>query len=157
MSEFHAAMALESLEMFDATLERRRHLAEIYVAELGDVPGIRPQLVPPADSSTYKDFTIAVDREAFGLDRDQLRAVLSSERIDTRAYFDPPVHRQQAYRDEPRAVLPVTDTVSRSVVSLPIYPDLSTGDVETVVGVIRQAHEHADELSGEHRLQNLSV
>jgi FlaA1/EpsC-like NDP-sugar epimerase/dTDP-4-amino-4,6-dideoxygalactose transaminase len=146
MSEFHAAMALESLEIFDATLARRRDLAERYVAALSDVPGIRTQAVPVEDVSTYKDFTVAIDPHEFGLDRDQLKAVLASEGIDTRTYFDPPVHRQQAYRHEPRAILPVTDAVSRAVVSLPIYPDLTAADVDAVVGVIRLAHEHAAEL-----------
>jgi FlaA1/EpsC-like NDP-sugar epimerase/dTDP-4-amino-4,6-dideoxygalactose transaminase len=157
MSEFHAAMALESLEIFDSTLARRRHLAERYVAALSDVPGIRTQVVPVADISTYKDFTVAVNADEFGLDRDQLKAVLTSEGIDTRTYFDPPVHRQQAYRGEPQAVLPVTDALSRSVVSLPLYPDLSAEDIEAVVGTIRLAHEHADDLAGARELQNLSV
>jgi dTDP-4-amino-4,6-dideoxygalactose transaminase len=147
MSEFHAAMALESLEIFDTTLARRRDLAERYVAGLSDVPGIRTQAMPVEDISTYKDFTVAVDAGEFGLDRDQLKVVLASEGIDTRTYFDPPVHRQHAYRHEPRAILPVTDVVSRGVLSLPIYPDLSADDVDTVVGVIRLAHEHTAELA----------
>jgi dTDP-4-amino-4,6-dideoxygalactose transaminase len=73
-------------------------------------------------------------------------AVLAAEGIDTRNYFDPPVHRQQAYRDEVAVDLPATDALSRSVVSLPIYPDLSVDDVDAVVEVIRLSHEHADEL-----------
>jgi dTDP-4-amino-4,6-dideoxygalactose transaminase len=149
MSEFHAAMALESLTLLDRTLARRRDLAARYVAGLRDVPGIRPQVVPLDDVSTYKDFTIVVDAEELGIDRSQLVAVLAAEGIDTRSYFDPPVHRQQAYRGEPAVCLPTTDAVSRSVVSLPIYPDLSVDDVDAVVGVIRLAHEHADELTAE--------
>ena len=72
-------------------------------------------------------------------------AVLAAEGIDTRNYFDPPVHRQQAYQGRGALDLPTTEAVSRSVVSLPIYPDLSVDDVD-VVKVIRLSHEHADEL-----------
>ena len=96
MSEFHAAMALESLALLDRTLVRRRELAVRYVEGLRDVPGIRTQVVPLDDVSTYKDFTVAVAADDFGLDRDQLVAVLAADAIDTRNYFDPPVHRQQA-------------------------------------------------------------
>jgi dTDP-4-amino-4,6-dideoxygalactose transaminase len=149
MSEFHAAMALESLGLLDRTLARRRDLAARYVDGLRQVPGIRTQVVPLDDVSTYKDFTIAVDAPDFGIDRNQLVAVLAAEGIDTRNYFDPPIHRQQAYRHEPDVCLPTTDAVSRSVVSLPIYPDLSDGDVDTVVDVIRLAHEHAEELAAD--------
>jgi dTDP-4-amino-4,6-dideoxygalactose transaminase len=146
MSEFHAAMALESLALLDDTLARRRELAARYVDGLRDVPGIRPQVVPLEHVSSYKDFTIAVDTEELGIGRDRLVAVLAAEGIDTRNYFDPPVHRQEAYRRQPAAGLPTTDAVSRSVVSLPIYPDLADGDVDRVVEVIRVAHEHAEEL-----------
>lgn len=149
MSEFHAAMALESLGLLDRTLARRRELAMRYVAGLADVPGIRTQVVPLADVSTYKDFTIAVDADQFGIDRNQLVAVLAAEGIDTRNYFDPPVHRQHAYRSEPALCLPTTEAVSRSVVSLPIYPDLSIDDVNVVIKAIWLAHEHAEAVAAE--------
>ena len=159
MSEFHAALALESLAMLDHTLARRRELAMRYVGGLVGVPGIRSQVVPLEDVSTYKDFTIAVDAAEFGIDRNQLVAVLAAEGIDTRNYFDPPVHRQQAYRSERTPFLPTTEAVSRSVVSLPIYPDLSIDDIDAVTWVIRLAHEQAEEvaaeldLAGEHQLR----
>jgi FlaA1/EpsC-like NDP-sugar epimerase/dTDP-4-amino-4,6-dideoxygalactose transaminase len=149
MSEFHAAMALESLNLLDRTLARRRELALRYVAGLADVPGIRSQTVPLADLSTYKDFTIAVDADQFGIDRNQLVAVLAAQGIDTRNYFDPPVHRQQAYRAEPPLCLPTTEAVSRSVVSLPIYPDLSFDDVNVVIRTIWLAHAHAEAVAAE--------
>ncbi|MGH9228292.1 MAG: aminotransferase class I/II-fold pyridoxal phosphate-dependent enzyme [Acidimicrobiales bacterium] len=159
MSEFHAAMALESLALLDHTLAQRRELAMRYVGGLVGVPGIRSQVVPLEDVSTYKDFTIAVDAAEFGIDRNQLVAVLAAEGIDTRNYFDPPVHRQQAYRGEEAPFLPTTEAVSRAVVSLPIYPDLSFDDVDAVTRVIRLAHEQAEEvaaeldLAGEHQLR----
>jgi dTDP-4-amino-4,6-dideoxygalactose transaminase len=102
--------------------------------------------VPVEHVSTYKDFTIAVDAVELGIDRNQLVAVLATEGIDTRNYFDPPVHRQQAYRTEAAVDLPTTDALSRSVVSLPLYPDLTDDDVDSVVEVIRLSHEHAGEL-----------
>jgi FlaA1/EpsC-like NDP-sugar epimerase/dTDP-4-amino-4,6-dideoxygalactose transaminase len=149
MSEFHAAMALESLNLLDRTLARRRELAMRYVAGLADVPGIRTQVVPLADVSTYKDFTIAVDADQYGIDRNQLVAVLAAQGIDTRNYFDPPVHRQHAYRSEPTPCLPTTDAVANGVVSLPIYPDLSIDDVNVVIKTIWLAHEHAEEVAAE--------
>ena len=149
MSEFHAALALESLAMIDRTLERRRELALRYVSGLCDVPGIQMQVVPLDDVSTYKDLTIAIDAAEFGIGRNQLVAVLAAEGIDTRNYFDPPVHRQQAYRSGESPHLPTADATSASVVSLPIYPDLTSVDVNAVVGTIRLAHEHAEEIADE--------
>ena len=66
--------------------------------------------------------------------------------MDTRCYFSPPVHFQQAYADVRDRELPVTTTVARSVVSLPIYPDLPDADVDTVTEAIRSIHEHARDI-----------
>jgi dTDP-4-amino-4,6-dideoxygalactose transaminase len=145
MSEFHAAMALESLEMFEETLERRRRLAALYVELLSGVPGVRVQAVSELDTSTYKDFTIAVEPD-FGLSRNDLVIALAAEGVETRNYFDPPVHRQQAYTEMDPQDLPVTDAVSASVVSLPIYHDLDEERVVRVVDAIATTHEYASEL-----------
>jgi dTDP-4-amino-4,6-dideoxygalactose transaminase len=71
---------------------------------------------------------------------------LLAEGIDTRKYFDPPVHRQRAYGHLEYRHLPVTDAVAASVLSLPVYPDLTDEQVERVCEVVRSAHEHAVEL-----------
>lgn len=154
MSEFHAAMALESLEILDASLLRRRQIAHRYRRGLDELPGIRYQAMRLADESTFKDFTVSVDTSQFGLTRDELTQVLSSEGIDTRNYFDPPVHRQHAYRGVSSPDLIATDLVSASVTSLPIYPDLDDTDVDRILEVIRMAHDHAEELEAALRSSN---
>jgi dTDP-4-amino-4,6-dideoxygalactose transaminase len=148
MSEMHAATALASLEQYDANQARRFALVERYCAGLAEIPGIRVQTVSAGDRSSWKDFTIAVDEEVFGLDRDRLRAVLSAEGVDTRTYFDPPVHRQSAYRHAPSRDLAVTDEVSRRVLSLPVYPALPGPAVDGIVRAIGAAHDKSAALSG---------
>jgi dTDP-4-amino-4,6-dideoxygalactose transaminase len=146
MSEFHAAMALESLELFDESLERRRYLASLYRGYLDDVPGISLQAFSSRDTSTFKDLTIKVDADTFGIDRDGLALALLAEGVDTRKYFDPPVHRQRAYAHVAHSCLPVTDEVSRSVLSLPVFPDLTDEQVEKISEIVRRVHTHAVEL-----------
>jgi dTDP-4-amino-4,6-dideoxygalactose transaminase len=146
MSEFHAAMALESLELLDESLERRRFLASLYRGYLGDVPGIELQAFSSRDTSTFKDLTIKVDADKFGIDRDGLALALLAEGVDTRKYFDPPVHRQRAYAHVEHTRLPVTDAVSRSVLSLPVFPDLHDEQVEKIAEIVRLIHTHAVEL-----------
>ncbi len=147
MSEFHAAMALESLVLFDVALARRRAIASRYRRLLGDLPGVRFQAVDAADESTFKDVSMTIDPGVFGITRDQLVTALASEQIETRNYFDPPVHRQRAYAEVATVDLPVTDQVSSRIVSLPNYGDLSDADVEQVAAAVRSAHLHADQIS----------
>ena len=147
MSELHAALALESLAELDDHLADRRAVAERYRNGLRDIEGVRVQHVPAGDESTYKDFTIAIDADRFGLTRDQLVAGLTADGIDTRRYFSPPVHRQTAYAGLEAVDLPVTDGVAGSVVSLPMFRRLALADVDRVVAVVRSLHDRADEVA----------
>ncbi len=149
MSEFHAAMALESFDLLDEALERRRELAALYREYLTSVPGIGFQRVPPGDVTTYKDFTVTIDPSLVGLTRDELATALDAEGIATRAYFDPPVHRHRAYRDIDSGELPVTAAVASSVLSLPIYTDLRDDQVESVARAVHRAHLNAEELAAQ--------
>jgi dTDP-4-amino-4,6-dideoxygalactose transaminase len=146
LSELHAATALESFADLVANLARRRALAARYCEGLAAVPGIAVQSVDAGDESTYKDFTIRVDDAAFGVGRDALVEVLRRRGVDTRCYFSPPVHRQHAYADTAPGPLPVTDAVASSVVSLPIFPDLRSDDVDAVVAILAGVHERAEEV-----------
>ncbi|MGH8824597.1 MAG: DegT/DnrJ/EryC1/StrS family aminotransferase [Jiangellaceae bacterium] len=146
MSELHAAVALESLRDLDDHLVRRQDLADRYRHLLADLPGLRAQHVEPADRSTYKDFTIIVDENAFGVPRDSVVAALSADGVDTRCYFSPPVHRQHAHRQAEMPHLPVTDRLASTVISLPLWRSLSDDAVDGVVDVVARIHEYADEV-----------
>lgn len=146
MSEFHAAAALASFELLDEHVDRRRAIARRYREGLQGVAGLREPEVFIGDRSSYKDFSLIVE-DAFGLDRDALRHALLLEGINTRPYFSPPVHRQKAYAHLPAVDLPVTDAMSGSVLSLPMFGDLRDDDVDTVVEVIGALHAHAAEIT----------
>ena len=90
-----------------------------------------------------------VDDRTFGIGRDDLCLALKAEGVMTRKYFDPPVHRQKAYREylpghEGR--LPNTERISSSVVSLPIYSGLSDAHVDDICSAVERIWRHADEV-----------
>lgn len=143
LSELHAALALESLAELDDHLVTRRALADHYISALAPIPGVRVQRVDPEDVTTWKDFTVAIDPEAFGTTRDVLVRALRTDGIDTRNYFDPPVHRQQSHAASADRPLPVTERVATEVVSLPLYRSLSPADVDRVVAVVAGVHAEA--------------
>jgi dTDP-4-amino-4,6-dideoxygalactose transaminase len=154
MSEMHAATALASLESFDANQARRFEIVDRYRSRLQEIPGVHVQAVGANDRSTWKDFTIAIDAAAFGVDRNGLRAALAADGVDTRTYFDPPVHRQHAYRHVDRAssdTLSATDDVANRVLSLPVYPALEDRVVDGIVDLIASAHDKSDDLDGGRR------
>ena len=147
MSEFHAAMALASLDLIDESLHRRAEIVAIYRSHLEAIDGIGFQTIAPLDVSTHKDFTVTISASEFGLTRDELGRVLDAEGIDTRNYFSPPVHRHRAYAHLATTRLPVTDAVAAGVISLPIATTMDDLDVERVCEAILIAHHRADELA----------
>ena len=147
LSELHAALALVALDHLEERVEHRNRVAARYREILQDVPGVAWQLVSPGDRSSFKDFTILIDETAFGCSRDDVVAALAAEGINTRKYYSPPVHRQQAYADVDTPILPVTDRLGDQVVSLPIWSHLPLEDVERVAGAIVQIQVHAGSIA----------
>jgi dTDP-4-amino-4,6-dideoxygalactose transaminase len=148
MGEFNALLASRGLPALEAGARHRNELARLYREELRSVPGVGFQQVREGSRSSYKDFSITVDETAFGLTRDELAAALEAENIETRKYYDPPAHRQTAYRQfAPAEVqLPNTDLLSRSSLSLPIWSDMEPSVVSKICSAVRSAHESSEEI-----------
>jgi len=131
MSEFHAAVALTSFDGLDQRLAERNRLAERYREALGSTPGVSFPEVRSGDFSTYKDFTILVDGQEFGVTASSLAEALTAEGIDVRRYYSPPVHRMRPYRSG-GANLPVTDEAASKVVTLPLWVGMTEDHVARV-------------------------
>jgi dTDP-4-amino-4,6-dideoxygalactose transaminase len=134
MSELHAATALASFADLEERIGRRNQLAERYRKVLDQLPGITFPAVAEGDRSTYKDFTILIDPEEFGMDATAVAAALAAEGIQTRRYYAPPVHRQRAYRwvGPANGALPQTDWAAARVLTLPLWTGMDDEQVDGV-------------------------
>lgn len=146
LSELHAAVALASLAHLDARVAYRNAVAARYRARMGEIPGIGFQAVPEGSRSSYKDFTILVDRAGFGASRDAVVRALHAEGIPTRPYYSPPVHRQTAYAGVESPALPITDRLSSQVVSLPMWSHLPMESVDRIAEALLVIHASAPEV-----------
>ena len=157
MSELHAALGLNLLPLIALNIKKRNNVAERYKEGLSRLSGISFQEIPVNSTSTYKDFAILIDKDEFGLSRDELVACLEKEHIMTRKYFYPPLHMQTCYPElkaEDKA-LPNTSYVAKNIVCLPMFSELTDEQVKGVTSAITNIHEHAEEvklvLHGERR------
>ncbi|HEV2862300.1 MAG TPA: DegT/DnrJ/EryC1/StrS family aminotransferase [Pyrinomonadaceae bacterium] len=148
MGELAALLALRGLPALEAGALHRNRLAELYREELADVPGLSFQQVRADDRSSYKDFSVKVEADAFGLTRDELAAALEAENVETRKYYDPPAHRHTAYRRfaPPDEELPNTMLLAARSLSLPVWSDMEPAVVSRVCEAVRAAHESAAEI-----------
>jgi dTDP-4-amino-4,6-dideoxygalactose transaminase len=138
MSELHAAVALASLDGIDTWVEQRGSLADQYREVLGAIPGLSFPKVRAGDRSTYKDFTVLIDPEIFGLDAASLAQALAAEGLETRRYYAPPVHRTRAYQTVANGPLPVTEWAAGRVLTLPLWGGMNDDHIERVAEAIRR-------------------
>ena len=142
MPEFNALLGLRHLEMLESAAVTRNETASLYQEVLCRLPGVGFQEVFPGNRNSYKDYSITIDPQAFGLTRDELGAALAAENIDTRKYHYPAVHRQTAYSSYDRGTpLPQTDWLAERSLSLPIW---SSMDPRVSLGIC-EAIQHAYE------------
>jgi dTDP-4-amino-4,6-dideoxygalactose transaminase len=138
MPELSAALAVASLETLDAVAAARAATAAAYRQRLAHLPGIG--FVEPACGAepSYKDFSITLDATRLGATRDAVRRGLAEHGIETRCYFDPPCHRQVAFRQfhDPRRPLPITERLAPRSLALPMGPHVDDGVVAEVCDVI---------------------
>ncbi len=148
MSELHAALGLNLLPRVSLSIERRNNVAKKYKEGLSKLPGVSFQKITPNCTSSYKDFAILINKEKFGLSRDELVFCLEKENVMTRTYFYPPLHMQTCY-PELRAndkAFPNTTYIAQNIVCLPMFSDLADEQVEGVIEAITKIHEHAEEI-----------
>lgn len=132
LDELQAALLRVGLQHLDAENGMREELARRYTAGLADAaPGL-PR-VRPGSTSVHHQYVVRSPR------RDELRAHLKAGGIDSLIHYPVPVHLQPAYRDRLRGAdrLPHTEAAAREVLSLPMYPGLTAGDIDAICARIK--------------------
>lgn len=145
MSELHAAVGLAFLAELPQRVARRNDQVRVFREQIAGVPGIRIPEVDPSDVSTFKDLTLVLSESEYGLGVQGLGAALAAEGVDTRRYFYPPVHRQQAYAyiGEPSPPLSTTDELAPRVLTLPLWTQMGDQTIRQLADLVVRCHESA--------------
>jgi dTDP-4-amino-4,6-dideoxygalactose transaminase len=140
MNELQAAMGLLQLKHIDSMIEKRKKITQIYVEGLREVIGI--SLIDDFNKVThnYAYFPIFINEKEYGKTRDEVYEELKSHNIYGRRYFYPLISEFSEYRNLSSSSiinLPQAKKMSREVICLPIYPDLSYEDIERILNILR--------------------
>ncbi len=128
LDELQAAILRVKLRHLEKQNALRCHLAEAYAVALSGV--VTP--IERADCLHVYHLYVIRARQ-----RDALRAFLSAHGIDTAIHYPVPLHLQPAYAESKiPAPLPVTEQAAGEILSLPLYPQMSVGQVGYVAGKI---------------------
>ena len=132
MDSMQAAVVLAKLEIFDDELSRRNEIATLY----NEILGKKLELpVPPQNTqSGWGLYSILTD------DRDRVQAVLKEAGIPTAIYYSQPLHEMSAFKEyAPDGGLPVCESLSRRILSLPMHPYLSNDQAQYVAETVVRA------------------
>jgi dTDP-4-amino-4,6-dideoxygalactose transaminase len=139
MNEFQAAIGLLMLELVDGEIEKRKRLTLIYRDRLSQIPGINFRTEMPGVKHNYYNFAVTVDKNKFGISREELYDNLKPYNIFTRKYFYPLCSQFQCYKQYPSSSpdnLVVAETITKQVLSLPLYGELKEEDIHKICDVI---------------------
>jgi dTDP-4-amino-4,6-dideoxygalactose transaminase len=134
MEGFQGAILRVKLGHLERWTEARREVVRQYNDLLSDSGVITPAEMPWA-RHVYHVYTLRTD------DRDGLQAALQAEGIQTGIHYPVPAHLQPAYADlgYGRGAFPRSEKASEQVLSLPLYPELSSLAVAEVAGAVKRA------------------
>ena len=137
MNEFCAAMGLCNLRHFDHEIEKRRAVSERYRTHLQSVEGLQLNVIQPDVKSNYAYFPIVFEESIFGSSRNEVFDVLAEHGIGARKYFYPLTNTFSAFHGKYNVLqTPVALHVSKRVLTLPMYSDLSLEDTDRICEII---------------------
>jgi dTDP-4-amino-4,6-dideoxygalactose transaminase len=142
LDAIQAAVLRVKLKYLDEWTGARQRNAARYMSLFGaagivassEREGIRLPAEAPARRHTYNYFVVGTPR------RDALRAFLAAREIGTEIYYPVPLHLQECFAELGYGAgdLPFSEEMAGETLALPIYPELTLGQQEAVVGAIRE-------------------
>ena len=137
LDTLQAAVLLAKLPHLSAWSAARRRVADRYTAAFADHPAIAAPIADPANEHIYHQYTLRVER------RDELVTHLRKRGIGSGVYYPLGLHLQPcfAHLGYRPGSLPATEVATRSVVSLPVYPELTLAQQDVVIAGVKEFYK----------------
>lgn len=131
MTDIHAAIGRVQLTKVGRWTEQRQSNAQRLSDALGQLGGVTVPAIAPQASHVFHQYTIRVD----SAERDRIRLALEQEHaIGSGVYYPIPNHRLPSLaKFAPNLELPETERAASEVLSLPVHPALSAGDLDRII------------------------
>ncbi|MDQ8161423.1 MAG: DegT/DnrJ/EryC1/StrS family aminotransferase [Gemmatimonadota bacterium] len=138
LDALQAAVLRAKLPHLESWSAARRRNAAYYDAAFADLGELTTPYIDPANTSIYNQYTVRVPA------RDALQAHLKERGIGCSIYYPLPLHLQPcfAYLGYREGQCPESERASREVLSLPVFPELSTAQLDEVIDAVRSFFGH---------------
>ncbi|MFA9556925.1 DegT/DnrJ/EryC1/StrS family aminotransferase [Evansella sp. AB-rgal1] len=132
MSEYTAAIALSTLDEFPQKVKSRKQIYTWYFELLDQKAFLEKEwkLQKTKGEIPYQFMPICCPLD---IKNDAVIQSLATKHIEARTYFSPPCHQQSIFKKYPHTPLTVTEKISRQILSLPLWEEMTQDDVQRIV------------------------
>lgn len=138
LDALQAAILRTKLRHLDEWIAQRRRNAELYLRSMGGIEGIELPYTGPDSYHVFNYYTIRVKNAPE--DRGRLRKYLASQGVATAVYYPLSLHLQEVYKvlGYRLGEFPDSEEAQEKVLSLPMYPELSSEQIAKIAALVRQ-------------------
>jgi len=133
LDTLQAAILNVKLAHLDDYTKKRNAAASYYDHALGTITNVKTPLRYAQSTHVFHQYTLQAER------RDELKKHLEENGIPSMIYYPIPLHLQKAYRnnDYNEGAFPVTEKLSKTVISLPIHTEMTEDELEFICDTIK--------------------
>ena len=133
LDTLQAAILLVKLKYLKEYEQKRNAVAAFYDKALSGMPQVKTPTRAKNSTHVFHQYTLQVER------RDELKKFMEEKGIPTMIYYPVPLHFQKAYRKEGmgEGSFPVTEKLSKTVISLPIHTEMNMEELEYIIQQIK--------------------
>lgn len=138
MAEAQAIIGIAQLRTIENNIRRREEIAKLYEEKLETITGVESIPKPPSLRPNYYKFPVIILKKNTSVEK--IRDYFRKNGINLPGrVFEKPLNRHRVLSRFSEGVYSVAEHLSRTHITLPIYPQLSYGDVELVVKTLKDA------------------
>jgi dTDP-4-amino-4,6-dideoxygalactose transaminase len=140
LTDIAAALGIEQLKRCDQFWEARRRIAARYHEGFADLPEIQVPACAPDIKHAWHLYVIQLNIERLRINREDFIKAMKSENVGTSVHFIP-LHLHPFYRETfgyQSSDFPRASAVFERILSLPIYPNMTEGNVRDVIVAVRK-------------------
>ena len=138
MADINAALGIHQLKKVNHFLELRKKYSSLYDLAFSKIPELETLETRDYAEPAHHLYIISLRLEQLTVSRDEFLDAIQSKGIGVAVHYKG-LHLQPYYRKEysiPQGKFTVATRYSERVISLPLYPRMSVGDIERVIGVV---------------------
>lgn len=140
LDTLQAAILQVKLKYLEEYTKKRNEAADCYDQMLSPCEFIEIPVRAKNSTHVFHQYTLKVK----GIDRDQFKKYLESKGVPSMIYYPVPLHLQKAYRKPGfgEGSFPVTEQLSKTVLSLPIHTEMTKEELTYICDVIKEYPKH---------------